>query len=111
MGDFAHELADLLLSIEAEMRRLGLWQAEAPREEALHSTQPFSIDTLDCEQWLQWVFIPRMKHILEQGLPLPQQSDIRPYFEECLADDEAQQLLVLLGRFDELIDLAAHDRK
>ncbi|WP_258876037.1 YqcC family protein, partial [Pseudomonas aeruginosa] len=29
--------------------------------EALASPEPFCVDTLALEQWLQWIFLPRMK--------------------------------------------------
>ena len=110
MADTTHELADLLLAIEAEMRRIGVWEAQPPPPEALRSTQPFSIDTLTCVQWLQWVFVARMKEVLEQGLTLPGQSDILPYAEECLKSVDASRLLSLIRRFDELIKAAAMNR-
>jgi len=87
------------------MRRLGLWTREPPRPEALASRQPFCYDTLAFEQWLQWVFIPRMKRILEQGLELPQDSDIRPLAEEVFSrySADTSALLGLIRAFDELI--------
>ena len=87
------------------MRRLGMWERDPPRPEALASTQPFCFDTLTFEQWLQWIFIPRMKRILEQGLALPRQSDIHPLAEEVFSGYSADThaLLGLIKTFDELI--------
>lgn len=102
MSDIHHRLADLLLRIEAELRRMRLWEAETPSAEALNSITPFCADTLHFSQWLQWLFVPRMKQILEQSLPLPQQCDIHTYVEQqCKGDCE--QLLKLIKRFDELV--------
>lgn len=100
-----HKIADLLLSIEAEMRRLELWEAQPPPAAALRSQEPFCIDTLDFRQWVQWILIPRMKDLLERGEPFPAHSDIFPLAEEVLADleQDTRQLLQLIRQFDETI--------
>ncbi|SFR41171.1 Uncharacterized conserved protein YqcC, DUF446 family [Marinobacter daqiaonensis] len=76
------EVADRLLNIEAEMRRIRVWSFEAPSPEALASNQPFCIDTLDFTEWLQFVFLARMKVIVERGHGLPAVSGIAPMAEE-----------------------------
>lgn len=105
MEDSLSDIADIIFCMEKEMRRLGLWAREPPRPEALASKQPFCYDTLAFEQWLQWVFIPRMKRILEQGLAVPQDSDIYPLAEEVFSRSSAdtRALLDLIRAFDELI--------
>ncbi len=69
-------IADQLLLIERELRAQGWWDEVPPSEQALSSVEPFSVDTLDFEQWLQWIFLPKMKVILEEDLPLPSASGI-----------------------------------
>ena len=71
-------LADQLLHIERELRLLGWWSAQAPSAEALASQEPFCVDTLSFAQWLQWIFLPRMKLIIESDAVLPARSSIRP---------------------------------
>jgi uncharacterized protein YqcC (DUF446 family) len=66
----------------------GLVGRRAPAE-ALASVEPFSVDTLDFEQWLQWIFLPRMKMILEQDLPLPNASGIQEMAEMVYAESAA----------------------
>jgi uncharacterized protein YqcC (DUF446 family) len=68
---------------------------------------PFCMDTLSFEQWLQWVFLPRMKRILEQRRPLPRKSGILSYAQEYLDknDPATDTLLCQIRRFDELIDI------
>lgn len=78
----AAEVADCLLAIEMEMRRIDVWSSEPPSDEALASTQPFCIDTLAFTEWLQFVFLRRMKTIVEQGHELPGVSGIAPMAEE-----------------------------
>lgn len=98
-------LADQLLQVERELRMLGLWAAESPSAEALASQQPFCVDTLDFEAWLQWIFLPRMKQLLEAGGPLPTASGIRPMAEERFRgrETETRALLAALEDFDRLI--------
>lgn len=106
MDTIAHQLADLILSIEAEMRRLNLWESQAPEEEALASLMPFCHDTLRFEQWLQWVFLPKMKTVLETEEGFPASSDITPLAElrlEQLAKD-TDHLLTLIQQFDDFIN-------
>lgn len=99
------EVADQLLLIERELRLLGYWALEAPSAEALASQAPFCVDTLAFEEWLQWVFLPRMKAILENDLELPQASGIRAMAEEAYRErsGEVAALLEALGAFDRLI--------
>ncbi|OYW90485.1 MAG: pseudouridine synthase, partial [Pseudomonadales bacterium 32-61-5] len=47
------ELAEQLLLIERELRVLGVWEALSPDPQALASREPFCVDTLSFEQWLQ----------------------------------------------------------
>ena len=57
-------VAQQLLLIERELRTLDMWSVEPPVPEALASVEPFCVDTLRFEQWLQWIFLPRMKAIV-----------------------------------------------
>ena len=70
------EVAGFLLLIEHEMRTQGLWSDKVPTEHDLSSLEPFSVDRLDFEQWVQWIFLPKMKTIVERGQPLPSVSGI-----------------------------------
>lgn len=102
-------LADQLLLIERELRLLGWWSAVAPAVERLASVEPFCVDTLAFEEWLQWIFLPRMKLIIEQAAPLPAACAIQPMAEEVWTGEGEQVavLLRLLGEFDRLIVAAA----
>ncbi|AJE20308.1 YqcC family protein [Azotobacter chroococcum] len=98
-------LAEQLLLIERELRVLGLWARLPPSDEALSSKQPFCIDALAFEEWLQWIFLPRMKQILESGSALPAVSGIRPMAEMVYAERLAElgRLLESLGEVDRLV--------
>lgn len=105
-----HQLADQLLQIELEMRQLDLWHQQAPCEQALQSIQPFCFDTLEFTEWLQFIFLPRMKIILEQGMVLPSSCDIAPMAEECFKrlPENTDHLLALLIECDRVI-VGLHD--
>ena len=113
MHNIPQRVADVLLELEAEMRKLDWWEEEKPPAEALNSQQPFCVDQLSFEQWLQWIFLPRMQDIIETNKPLPPQSAIFEYAEECLRHhgNRPAHLLVLLKRFDELVTLAASQKR
>jgi uncharacterized protein YqcC (DUF446 family) len=99
------QVAEQLLLIERELRVLGWWSDSPPSDEALSSQEPFCVDTLEFEQWLQWIFLPRMKIILEQDLPLPNASGILEMAEMVYTtrQDEVRFLQKLLKQFDQLI--------
>lgn len=93
-----------LEALQQTMQRLNLWQAMPPAQEAFLSQEPFSLDTMAPEEWLQWVFIPRMHALLESGAPLPNQIAISPYIEEALKEfDDLAALLAPLVALEELL--------
>ncbi|BFN25246.1 hypothetical protein PSCT_04323 [Pseudomonas sp. SCT] len=97
-------VAQQLLLIERELRGLGLWSLESPAPEALASVEPFCVDTLRFEQWLQWIFLPRMKAIVEADLPLPAASGICAMAEVAYRETKVAGLLEALRDFDALIE-------
>jgi len=99
------DIAEQLLLIERALRLHGLWSPQAPSAEALASTVPFALDSLRFEEWLQWIFLPRMKILLETDQALPNASGILAMAETLYAHqlDERRSLLEALGRFDQLI--------
>lgn len=90
------EIAEQLLMLEAELRRLGLWEAEPPPASALASSEPFCVDTLSLPQWLQFVFLPRMGHLIEYGQPLPHECGIAPIAEEFFRGSGGGEALIAL---------------
>lgn len=98
-------VADQLLLIERELRRLDWWGSVEPAAERLASVEPFCVDTLALEEWLQWIFLPRMKQVIEQQSPLPGACAIQPMAEMAWAQEGERVvvLLRLLGEFDRLL--------
>ncbi|WP_323847114.1 YqcC family protein [Microbulbifer magnicolonia] len=103
MDPIYDDVATLLLQLELELRRLRLWEDEAPPAEALASTEPFCVDTLSLPQWLQFVFLPRMAELVEGSRPLPDKCGIAPIAEEYFrgGDYTAGALIHLLAAIDE----------
>jgi uncharacterized protein YqcC (DUF446 family) len=90
--------------LEAELRRMDLWEHVPPSQQMLTSTEPFCFDTLALSQWLQWLLIPRMRRIFAGEGNLPTRSAIHPLAEDCFRHlDDASALLMLIERFDRLI--------
>ncbi|QXH52298.1 YqcC family protein [Pseudomonas fakonensis] len=103
------DIADHLLLIERELKVQGWWSDATPSAEALASTVPFAVDSMAFEQWLQWIFLPRMLIILEQGHPLPNASGILVMAETVFTDrpEQSRELRRLLAAFDQLISPSA----
>lgn len=106
MDSRVSDVAQQLLLIERELRLLGWWEVIPPAADALASEQPFCVDTLQFEQWLQWIFLPRMKVIVEEGQPLPGVSGIHAMAEMVYRERSVQALLTALLEFDRLITSA-----
>lgn len=101
MESIYNDIADQLLQLEAELRRMDLWRAEPPSPEALASTEPFCVDTLTLPEWLQFIFIPRMGQLIQMEQPLPQQCGIAPIAEEFFKETGgAEALIELLQAID-----------
>ena len=100
-----NEIAAQLIELEAGLRQLGLWSDEVRSPESLMSDQPFAVDVLEMEQWLQYVFLPTLYHLLEQNAPMPEQCAIAPMAEETLGKKPipCKALIATLRDLDRLI--------
>lgn len=76
-----------LQNLQKVMQQQGLWQSQAPDEQAFLSEQPFALDTMTPTEWLQWIFIPRMFALIDAKVALPTQISISPYLEEALKEE------------------------
>lgn len=105
----AGKVAELLIDLEAHLRQLDLWQQQAPAAQALASTQPFCIDTLNFAQWLQFVFLPSLYGLIDNGHQLPTQCSIAPMGEEYFRGQglPSERLVKTLLSIDRLLDGSA----
>ncbi len=101
------ELQGQLQALEAEMRALCLWSAMPPSVEAMASTMPFMYDTLEFHQWLQWVFVPRLRALIDARSPLPSNCHTHALGEHefaQLAPLDCRQLLAQLQQIDRILN-------
>jgi uncharacterized protein YqcC (DUF446 family) len=96
------EVASLLLMLETELRQQGLWAGMPPSPQAMNSVMPFMYDTLRLHEWLQWVFIPRTRALIEAGRTLPGNCHIHALAEHEMTklDIEANKLLDIILQID-----------
>ncbi len=99
------EVAEVLIDIEAQLRQLGQWQMERPTAEELASDLPFCVDTLTFPQWLQFIFLPTIYTLLEEGQTLPERCGIAPMAEEYFRGTGlgGGALVAALVRIDKLL--------
>jgi len=93
----------LLIMLEEELQRSNVWPIERPEESAFLSIEPFALDYMSAEQWLLWVFIPKILILIENDLPLPTRIALTPYFDEALREGN-EALLSLLQQCDDLLN-------
>ena len=65
------------------MQKANLWPEQVPTKEALQSSEHFAIDTMPFESWLAFIFIPKMRMIVDEKMPIPP-MDIAPAAEVYL---------------------------
>lgn len=94
----------VLADLELAMQAADLWSNSPPSQQALASQQPFACDTLYFEQWLQFIFIPRMLSMIASEQPLPRDCAILPMAEESLKHKHSvKQVLALIESCDALL--------
>lgn len=100
------QLNETLQQLEERLREVQWWSSTAPEPGALASSLPFCADTMAFEHWLQWVFIPRMRSLMDEGHPLPGRSGLAPMGEMAWQEQprEALLLLPLLRRIDRMLN-------
>ena len=98
-------VASLLPALAQELLNLGLWNAQSPPAEALASTAPFAIDYLSFPEWLQFILIPRLQALIDQGQALPNTCGVQPMAEEYFKTHSpgCAALLRLIAQLDKLL--------
>ena len=81
MSEICTTLRQHLQQLEADLRTAALWTEQPPSETAMASTMPFMYDTLQIEEWLQWVFVPRLHALIDGGHALPGECSVQPLAE------------------------------
>ena len=88
--------------IEGEMRSIGMWQDQPLRPEQLNFKQAFGMDTMTFTQWLQFVFLRRVREAVAVN-DFPSSSSVGAQaVREFSGNPDADRLITLLSEFDEL---------
>lgn len=102
-GPSYEEVGQRIDAIEAEMQRVGLWQSEPLPPDRYEFRSAYAADTMSYDQWLQFVFIPRVREIVAtQGQWPPSSSVGTQAIREFDTVEQAQPLTHLLCEFDAL---------
>ena len=98
-------VTEILMDLEKELRQLNLWDFELPSAEALASTEPFAVDTLNFPQWLQVIFIPRLYFMVKHCSALPTNCAVTAMAEEYFQALNANTARVIshLQKMDSLL--------
>jgi uncharacterized protein YqcC (DUF446 family) len=97
------EVADKIDAIERELRRIGAWQSAPLDAERYDFREAFAMDTMAFTQWLQFIFIERVRSLITSGGAFPRSSQVGVQaVRELDGQAEAADLIRLLNEFDEL---------
>lgn len=102
---------ELLTAIESDLVERGRWLEAPPPAHKLASTMPFCVDTLSADEWLQFVFVPKLRAMVDGGAILPSKAGLAPYAEVAYRDNlrEVAGLLGLLRDMDAVLaDVSRH---
>ncbi|TNF04498.1 MAG: YqcC family protein [Gammaproteobacteria bacterium] len=109
MSEKHRQLAVYLAGLEQQLRCMMLWSEQSPSVEALSSREPFAVDTLAFEEWLQFVFLPRLHQLVDDRADLPENCAVTPMAEEYFrhGGEESQALIELLSAIDLLLSTSS----
>ena len=100
----AKQTGVLLSELAKTMQKYGFWAKQPPSAKAMASTAPFACDSMAFEQWLQFIFIPKMQTLLAHQHPLPGNIAILPMAEEMLKGKlGAEAICIVIGKIDRLL--------
>jgi uncharacterized protein YqcC (DUF446 family) len=103
MGPTTEAVREKLAAIEAEMRRVGIWEVATPDGPPIGA---FGGGNMAFEQWLRHVFVPNVQALVASDGPWPAESQVaqQAYREWRMHGDwaEAEPLIDALRAFDAL---------
>ena len=103
--DIEQHAKSLLDELVLTLKSLDLWQTSQPDSIKLLSSAPFCCDTLAFEQWLQFVFIPKIYLMINQKQKLPSKIALTPMAQESFKSrtDKVEHLIVIINKIDQLL--------
>ncbi len=97
-------LGKCLDELQVCMQAADLWSEEAPSEQALNSREPFCIDTLTFEQWLQFIMTVRFKEMIQKSIPLPTHCDMSAMAQEAFKVPAQPKVVAAIKAIDNLLN-------
>ena len=95
------EVETLLQRLETVLRDANLWSTSRPSNAAMLSTAPFACDHMAFEQWLQFIFIPKLRQCVQLNHVLPNKMALYPMGQECFIDQaQRDEVLPVLAQID-----------
>lgn len=88
------EVEILIIKLEQSLRTAMLWSSSSPSDQALQSMVPFAFDSMPFEQWLQFIFIPKMSEIVRNKKTLPNTLNLLPMAEQSLVTANNQSEVI-----------------
>jgi uncharacterized protein YqcC (DUF446 family) len=95
------EVEILIIKLEQCLREAMLWSSSKPSNQALQSMVPFAFDTMPFEQWLQFIFIPKMSEIIQTEKTLPNNLKLLPMAEQSFSAANNQSgIIAVINQID-----------
>lgn len=99
----AQLLKKLLVLLEQRLLQTGHWQVQPPPAEAFNSPEPFCVDSMNLQQWLRYVFIPRLQAMIDANAPLPDSCAITAQVEMALNCNKKARVMEVTLAIDLLL--------
>ena len=74
----------LIIKLEQTLREAQLWSSSVPSIDALNSKLPFALDLMLFEEWLQFIFIPKISVIVSNKSRLPDNLKLLPMAQQSI---------------------------
>ena len=108
--DVYQRLANKTDEVENELRRLNRWQHFPLSSDKFEDMGAFGSNTMTFEQWIQFVLVPRIDHIVLNKGELPSDSMLATYAVRVSdGDPDSATLIGLLYEIDELINITPQE--
>ena len=94
----------LLNELEYVLKQHNLWASQPPHPANLASQVPFAVDSLTFCEWLQFIFLPKLRAMSAQDQSLPNMQ-VTPAAEMYLPEQVAsghRQVIAVLQQLDAL---------